>query len=555
MLRETLRVPSAVDPSRTRRTPCVWLFSLTTALVVAGFGGGVAAAANTYSTTVQGSGPAGYWRLGDTSTTAADASGNARNGTYSGQATVGAAGAITGDTNTAVAFGTSSGVATVADAAALRLNGSFSIELWAKMGAFTNTWPGVVRKGASETANGYLIYYGADGSLSFKRNNFETRTLAGALKTTAYSHLVVTYDGAVLRWYVNGALNTSEAVVYPANAGTDPLTIGRGDEYGSHTMDEVALYNKTLTASEITNHHATALAANPGSSDPSLVIAGDIACPASDPNFSGADPSSCQSRATAQLAASLSPTAIVPAGDLVYGDRSVTDYTTSYGVSWGALAFPVHPVIGNHDYGETHGGILASSVAPGYFGYFGSPVANPGGAVTPNGQPGGWYSYDLGGWHIVNLNTECPAAGGCGSTSVQGRWFVNDLATHPAACTIVFGHVPRWFGTGSYGDQQYFWQRAAAARVDLYISGHDHFYERYAPRNSAGNPSSTGVRQFLVGTGGVNLEGAPPRSSLSQFQDSTHFGVMKLTLHSRTYDWRFVTIAGQTMDSGTGRCV
>ena len=152
MLRETRRVQSAADPSRSRRTPRVWLFGLTLTLVAAAFGGGVAAAANTYSTVVQGSGPAGYWRLGDTSTTAADASGNGRNGTYSGQTTVGAAGAVTGDTNTAVVFGTSSGVATVADAAALRLNGSFSIELWAKMGAFANTWPGIVRKGASASS-------------------------------------------------------------------------------------------------------------------------------------------------------------------------------------------------------------------------------------------------------------------------------------------------------------------------------------------------------------------------------------------------------------------
>ena len=212
-----------------------------------------------YATTVLADNPIGYWRLGESSgTTAADGSGHGLNGSYVGGVTLGQPGALMHDTDTAVAFNGSSGACTVSDNSALRLNGTFTIEFWAKEKAFANSWPGLVVKGASGTANGFLIWYSSNGTLHFKRNNVDVATPAGAIVTTAWHAYDVTYDGSTLRWYVDGTQVASRAVAFPANAGTDPLQFGRGDQFGNEAMDEVAVYATTLSPSRITAHYSAA---------------------------------------------------------------------------------------------------------------------------------------------------------------------------------------------------------------------------------------------------------------------------------------------------------
>jgi hypothetical protein len=215
-------------------------------------------AAPAYSSTVLSDQPVAYWRLGETSgTTAVDASGHV-NGTYSGGVTLGQPGALSTDTNTAALFNGSTGVVTAPDSTALRLNGAFTIEFWGKQKTFVNSWPGIMIKGSSATANGYLIWYGSNGALHFKRNNVDLATPAGSFTSTAWHYYVVTYDGSTLRWYVDGSAVASKSVVFPANAGTAPLQLGRGDQYGNEYLDEVAIYATALSPTRLGAHRSAA---------------------------------------------------------------------------------------------------------------------------------------------------------------------------------------------------------------------------------------------------------------------------------------------------------
>jgi hypothetical protein len=201
--------------------------------------------------------PIAYWRLGESSgTSAADTSGNGNTGTYGGGPTLGATGALAGDSDTATSFDGVNDNVSVPDSAALDLNGSFSIEFWAKQTSFTNTSPGIVNKGSSTTADGYLISAGNTGILTFKRNNVTVATAAGAL-TAGYKHFVLTYDGATVRWYVNGVAGTSSALALPANASTAALTIGLGDagQYANDAIDDVAVYQTALSTTRIAEHY------------------------------------------------------------------------------------------------------------------------------------------------------------------------------------------------------------------------------------------------------------------------------------------------------------
>jgi hypothetical protein len=216
-------------------------------------------AGNRYGNAVLADAPIAYWRLGEASgSTAADSSGHAATGSYVGGVTLGQPGALANDTNTAATFDGSTGNVTVPDSAALRLNGSFSIEFWAKMGTFVHTWPGLIYKGPSGTANGYLVWYTSTGVMHFKRNNIDVATPSGALTSGAWHYFAITYDGTQLKWYVNGSLVASRAVTFPTNAGTSALQLGRGDDFGNESLDEVAMYAGALSPSAVSTHYAAA---------------------------------------------------------------------------------------------------------------------------------------------------------------------------------------------------------------------------------------------------------------------------------------------------------
>jgi hypothetical protein len=239
-----------------------------------------------------------------------------------------------------------------------------------------------------------------------------------------------------------------------------------------------------------------------------------------------------QDEAVASLAAEL-PGTIALLGDIAYPDGSASDYADCFDPAWGPLLGRIRPAPGNHDYQTTE--------ATGYFTEFGAAAGTPG---------QGWYSYELGEWHVVVLNSNCDSVGGCGAGSAQLAWLGQDLALHPADCTLAYWHHPR-YSSGLHGDDEQsdpLWRAVAAAGADVVLVAHDHDYERFAPID--------GIRSFVVGTGGRSLyEMLRPPEHGSELRSNTSYGLLMLTLRPAGYDWRFVSAPGSTLtDSGTNTC-
>jgi uncharacterized protein YaiE (UPF0345 family) len=232
---------------------------------------------------------------------------------------------------------------------------------------------------------------------------------------------------------------------------------------------------------------------------------------------------------------------VFTAGDNAYNSGSATEFNTCYGPTWGRQKDRTRPVPGNHEYGTAN--------ASGYFNYFG-PVA---------GQPGqGWYSYNLGAWHVIVLNSNCSSVGGCQSGSAQEKWLRADLAASGAPCTVAMWHHPRFNSGTSHGNDTEvgpLWNALYDAGADVVVDGHEHVYERFAPQRPDGTADPAhGIREITVGTGGAGSYtfGTPQPNSLVR---SAPNGVLKLTLRAGSYDWNFIPVAGQTFtDSGSADC-
>jgi hypothetical protein len=286
------------------------------------------------------------------------------------------------------------------------------------------------------------------------------------------------------------------------------------------------------------------LAAAPAFAQPTAVIAaaGDIACDPSDPSYNGGNgtATNCRMNATSDLLLSGGYSAVLVLGDNQYELGSLASYQASFDPSWGRVKALIRPVPGNHEY--------LTPGATGYYGYFGPAAGDP---------AKGYYSYDLGGWHLIALNSSCGAVGGCGPGSAQEQWLAADLAAHPGVCTLAYWHHPR-FSSGPHGDDptyDAFWRDLHAAGAAVVLNGHDHTYERFAPQDPAGVADPGGVRAFVVGTGGKNLTGWVVVRANSEVRRNDTFGVLKLKLYPYSYEWEFVPAAGQTFtDSGGALC-
>jgi Ca2+-binding RTX toxin-like protein len=297
---------------------------------------------------------------------------------------------------------------------------------------------------------------------------------------------------------------------------------------------------------------AFALAAGRVEADPIVAAAGDIACDPENSLFGGTlDAARCQDRGTADLVSATAPTTVLALGDQQYCCGSLSQFNASYNRTWGRFKANTRPAAGNHEY-RTPG-------AGGYFDYF-----NGGGSFTgPAGdRDKGYYSFDLGRWHLVALNSNCklippgPAADGCAAGSPQEEWLRTDLASHPSACTLAYWHHPRFSSSGNSTFMRTLWNDLHAAGAEVALSGHEHNYERFAPMDGAGVPDALrGVRQFVVGTGGESFTRIVSPSFGSEARSSDTFGILQLALHATAYDWRFVPEAGRTFtDAGAGLC-
>src|SRR5215469_16662678 len=261
-----------------------------------------------------------------------------------------------------------------------------------------------------------------------------------------------------------------------------------------------------------------------------LIGAGDIAdCS----DLSGAE-------ATAKLLEA-NPGTVMALGDLAYPNGTAEDFRC-YDQTWGRVRLRTRPAVGNHEF--------HSSGASYYFQYFGPAAGDP---------ETGYYSYELGAWHVVVLNSECNEVRGCGAGSPQEKWLRADLAAHPAGCTLAYFHKPRFSSGLNHGDDLQmiaFWQALYDFNAELVLNGHDHDYERFAPQDPNGKADPIrGIREFVVGTGGKNHRAFGVTKRNSEVRNNDTFGVLKLTLKPTAYEWKFLPEAGKTFtDSGSGNC-
>jgi hypothetical protein len=298
----------------------------------------------------------------------------------------------------------------------------------------------------------------------------------------------------------------------------------------------VAAGTATITATtQQTNVSGTASVTVTGTTPPppppgaqTLIAAGDIAvC------------STTYDEATANIIDGI-PGTVAVLGDNADPDGSATDYANCYAPSWGRHKARTMPSIGNHEY--VSGGTA-------YFNYFGASAGSP---------SKGYYSYDLGDWHIVVLNSNCTIVA-CTVGSAQEVWLRADLAATTKSCILAYWHHPRFSSDASHGGNTNvatFWNALYQYGADVVLNGHAHVYERFGLQNPSAVADANGIREFIVGTGGkspfYNWGTIQPNS---QVRNNATFGVLKLTLGTGTYSWNFMPVAGKTWtDSGTTAC-
>ena len=275
--------------------------------------------------------------------------------------------------------------------------------------------------------------------------------------------------------------------------------------------------------------------------DPIVAAAGDIACgPLTAPSLE-----TCHDFDTSELIVAMKPALVLALGDLQYEDAKLEDFGRYYDSSWGRFKPITRPAAGNHEY-------QLYADARGYFDYF-NGLGVPDGPAGPRGR--GYYSFNLGAWHVVALNSNCDRIGGCQQGSTQWTWLRNDLRASSAPCTLAYWHHPRFSSgrNGSTASMQAIWALLVEQGADLVLAGHDHSYERFARLDALGRVDARGVRQIVAGTGGRSLYafGAPLAGSEIRV---SQFGALRLVLRPRGYEWELIGIGATVHDLGADTC-
>lgn len=262
---------------------------------------------------------------------------------------------------------------------------------------------------------------------------------------------------------------------------------------------------------------------------PLVSVAGDIACGTRIDAYNDGNGTvtQCRQKYTSDLV--LDSDAVWTLGDHVYSTAWLSQLRTAYGPTWGRMKAVTYPTPGDHDYGKIDG--------KGYFAYFGR-------------RP--YYSFKMGGWRVFSLNSEISHS----ARSAQVRWLKGKLSRTKTDCIAAYWSTPRWTsGRKAPGDASFgpFWRALYAAHADLVLAGDTHNYERFAPQTPTGERSRDGIREFVVGTGGRNLDGFPHVAPNSQARKKA-FGVLRLRLFRHSYRWRFVDQHERIRDRGHAHC-
>jgi hypothetical protein len=269
-----------------------------------------------------------------------------------------------------------------------------------------------------------------------------------------------------------------------------------------------------------------------------IAAAGDIVCDPAASGFAGTQPNVCQHRATADLLSGAD--AVLALGDLQYENGTLAKFLNGYDPSWGLYAPVTYPSVGNHEY--------QIAGAHGYFDYW-AQKGRPTGGVGA-----GYYSFDLGTWHLIALNSNC-ASVACIEGSAQNDFLEQDLAT-TQPCILAYWHHPLISSRTASGGAllpgpRAFWDDLYAAHADIVLNGHEHDYQRYAKQDAAGHAASNGIREFIVGTGGKSHDSlSGPKDLDFEFGLGTQYGVLKLRLGDNSYSWEFVDVNGTVLDAG-----
>ncbi|HVK23634.1 MAG TPA: DNRLRE domain-containing protein [Actinokineospora sp.] len=396
--------------------------------------------------------------------------------------------------------------------------------------------------GVTGTVTGAKLRVHVDSVANAQSPNGGTYRL---LSNTTWSETGVTYnnqpaiDGATLgslgavsqnTWYeinvlaqISGNGIYSIGVTSSNNDGAD----FDSRESGSATAPQLVLTTGTTTTTTppTTTTVPTTTTTTPPSGDPVLVGVGDIA------NSGSGD------TATANLLDGIAGT-VYTTGDNVYDSGTTSEFNTYYEPTWGRHKARTRPAPGNHDYN--------TSGATGYYSYFGAQAG-------PSGR--GYYSYDLGNWHIVSLNSEVSKSVG----SPQEVWLRSDLAASSKPCTLAYWHKPRFTSSSSHAPDPTTGPLVQALYdydAEVIVTGHNHQYERFAPMNPSGSlDNANGIRHFVAGMGGASFYGFSTIQPNSEARNNNTNGVLKFTLHSNSYDFEFVPVAGKTYnDKGTTSC-
>ena len=288
--------------------------------------------------------------------------------------------------------------------------------------------------------------------------------------------------------------------------------------------------------------------------DPTIGAVGDMGCSKWDADYNDGDGTAtrCRQRYVSDLLVNPLPTAVLVLGDNQYEEGQLDEFQTVYDPTFGRANGVVYPVLGNAEYDTPN--------AQGYFDYFSSVGVNTrvaGTAVDASNWANGYYSFDVGTWHLIALNSNCEIVA-CAAGSAQEQWLKADLAAHRNMCTLAYWHHPHFTSGNGAGDEDTtaFWNDLYAAGADLVLVGHSHDYERFAPLTPAGKPdAANGIREFVVGTGGDDHTSFPhPILPGTEVRDDTTFGFLALTLRPTGYDWRFMPVGGAFSDAGAGSC-